>query len=162
MTYATLALDLGTHMGWALKWPSGKIESGAISFPCEPHEGEGARYLKFRAWLHSVKFRIERNGTELEEVIFERAAGLQWKNAAAGEVAIGLRATLLAWAEHHGIAYGRGVNPMTLKKATTGRGNAKKPEMIAAMRARGFDPKDDNEADALALLLLREPQAEAA
>ena len=32
-------------------------------------------------------------------------------------------------------------------------GNAGKPAMIAAIRARGFNPADDNEADALAILL---------
>ena len=35
----------------------------------------------------------------------------------------------------------------------TGKGNADKAAVIAAMRARGFRPADDNEADALALLL---------
>ncbi len=35
----------------------------------------------------------------------------------------------------------------------TGKGNADKAAMIAAIRARGFRPTDDNEADAIALLL---------
>lgn len=39
----------------------------------------------------------------------------------------------------------------TIKKYFTGSGSAKKPQMIAAARARGFEPKDDNEADALAI-----------
>jgi Holliday junction resolvasome RuvABC endonuclease subunit len=39
----------------------------------------------------------------------------------------------------------------TLKKHATGRGNADKAAMIAAMRTKGFRPADDNEADALAL-----------
>lgn len=34
----------------------------------------------------------------------------------------------------------------------TGKGNAPKEDVIRAMRAQGFLPKDDNEADALALL----------
>ena len=38
----------------------------------------------------------------------------------------------------------------TLKKFWTGKGNAKKPDMITAARARGFEPDTDNEADALA------------
>ena len=40
----------------------------------------------------------------------------------------------------------------TIKRHATGKGNAGKDEVIAAMRARGFAPADDNEADALALL----------
>ena len=35
----------------------------------------------------------------------------------------------------------------------TGKGNANKDAMIAAARARGFTPTDDNEADAIAILL---------
>jgi hypothetical protein len=34
-----------------------------------------------------------------------------------------------------------------------GKGNADKAAVIAAIRARGFSPVDDNEADALAILL---------
>ncbi|MDH1428274.1 hypothetical protein N5J23_17280 [Comamonas aquatica] len=40
----------------------------------------------------------------------------------------------------------------TIKKHATGKGNAGKEDVIAAMRARGHAPADDNEADALALL----------
>lgn len=38
----------------------------------------------------------------------------------------------------------------TLKKFWTGKGNAKKPDMMSAARERGFEPDTDNEADALA------------
>ncbi|MCZ8278973.1 MAG: hypothetical protein O9313_11610, partial [Acetobacteraceae bacterium] len=54
--------------------------------------------------------------------------------------------------EEHAIAY-QGVPVGTIKRYATGRGNADKAAMVAAMRARGFTPADDNEADALALLL---------
>jgi Holliday junction resolvasome RuvABC endonuclease subunit len=40
----------------------------------------------------------------------------------------------------------------TIKKHATGKGNASKEEMIAAARAKGFNPTDDNQADALMLL----------
>ena len=36
---------------------------------------------------------------------------------------------------------------------STGKGNANKDAIIAAARARGFSPVDDNEADAIAILL---------
>ena len=35
----------------------------------------------------------------------------------------------------------------------SGKGNADKQAVIAAMRERGFEPADDNEADAIAILL---------
>ncbi len=41
----------------------------------------------------------------------------------------------------------------TIKRHVTGKGNADKAAMIAAVKARGFNPVDDNEADALAILL---------
>jgi Holliday junction resolvasome RuvABC endonuclease subunit len=47
----------------------------------------------------------------------------------------------------------QGVPVGTIKRYATGKGNADKAAMVAAMRARGFAPVDDNEADALALLL---------
>ena len=40
----------------------------------------------------------------------------------------------------------------TIKKHATGKGNADKAAMVAAMHALGHAPADDNEADALALL----------
>ncbi len=64
-------------------------------------------------------------------------------------------ATLTAWAEHHDVPY-RGVPVGTLKKHATGKGNANKAEVLAAVQARGFEPGDDNEADAIAILLWAE------
>jgi Holliday junction resolvasome RuvABC endonuclease subunit len=64
----------------------------------------------------------------------------------------GFLAHLTAWCEHHQIPY-QGVPVGTIKKHATGKGNADKAAMMAAVRAKGFLPADDNEADALALLL---------
>jgi hypothetical protein len=52
----------------------------------------------------------------------------------------------------HCVPY-EGVPVGTIKRFATGRGNADRSAVIATMRARGFAPADDNEADALALLL---------
>ncbi len=46
-----------------------------------------------------------------------------------------------------------GVPVGTIKRHGTGHGRTSKQAMIAAIRARGFSPADDNEADAIALLL---------
>jgi hypothetical protein len=46
------------------------------------------------------------------------------------------------------------LNVGTIKKFATGKGNATKEEMIAAARSCGFNPVDDNEADALAILFV--------
>jgi Holliday junction resolvasome RuvABC endonuclease subunit len=62
-----------------------------------------------------------------------------------------LLATLTAWCERHQIPY-QGVPVGTIKRHATGKGNAGKAEVIAAMKALGHPVTDDNEADALALL----------
>ncbi len=41
----------------------------------------------------------------------------------------------------------------TIKRFVTGRGNADKAAVIEAVRVRGYSPVDDNEADAIAILL---------
>jgi len=59
---------------------------------------------------------------------------------------------LTAWAEQHGVPY-QGVPVGTIKRHVTAKGNAGKEVVLATIRARGFSPADDNEADAIALLL---------
>jgi Holliday junction resolvasome RuvABC endonuclease subunit len=46
-----------------------------------------------------------------------------------------------------------GLNVGTIKKYTTGKGNATKKETIAFVESCGFNPADDNEADGSAILL---------
>jgi len=141
-----LALDLGTSTGWALRTADGRINSGTQCFKPGRFEGGGMRYLRFRRWLTETKAAAE----PLETVYFEevrRHAGVDAAHAYGGFLA-----TLTAWCEHHQIPYS-GVPVGTIKKHAAGKGNADKAAIVAVMRARGFDPGDDNEADALALLL---------
>ena len=145
MTTTILALDLGTTTGWALTGRDGLISGGSESFKPQRFEGGGFRYLRFKCWLTEIKQCAE--GIDLvcyEEV--RRHAGVDAAHAYGG-----FMATLTAWCEHHQITY-QGVPVVTIKKHATGKGNAGKAEMVAAAKARGFDPADDNHADALALL----------
>ena len=64
----------------------------------------------------------------------------------------GFLATHTASCEQNGIPY-EGVPVGTIKRHITGKGSADKAAVIAAVRARGFNPADDNEADAIAILL---------
>ena len=145
MTETILALDLRTHTGWALHHMDGTITSGTEHFKPQRFEGGGMRYLRFKRWLTEIK----QVGDGIAAVYFEevrRHAGVDAAHAYGGFLA-----TLTAWCEHHQIPY-QGVPVGTIKKHATGKGNAGKDEMLAAARARGFMPADDNEADALALL----------
>ena len=64
----------------------------------------------------------------------------------------GFLACLTAWCEERDIAY-QGVPVGTIKRFITGKGNADKGAVIEAVRQRGHTPTDDNEADAIAILL---------
>lgn len=136
-----LALDLGTTTGFAVH-DKGKIVSGSFSFKPRSHEGAGMRYLRFRRqFLDKL--------TAAREVYFEQVRRHEGTDAA--HVYGGLMATLLAWCEEHSIPY-QGIGVGEIKKHFTGKGNANKEMMIKAAQDRGFTPKDDNEADALAIL----------
>ena len=145
MTATILALDLGTTSGWALRDRTGRITSGSQSFKPQRFEGGGMRYLRFGRWISEIQTSV----SELQFLYFEEVR--RHVSTDAAHAYGGFLATLTAWCEHHGIPY-QGVPVGTIKKHVTGKGNASKDEMMAAMRARGYLPTDDNEADALALL----------
>jgi Holliday junction resolvasome RuvABC endonuclease subunit len=142
-----LALDLGTKTGWALRTADGRIVSGTQSFKPSRFEGGGMRYLRFRRWLTETKAAADGIGAVYFEEV-RRHAGVDAAHAYGGFLA-----TLTAWCEHHQIPY-QGVPVASIKRHATGKGNADKGAVTAAMRARGHAPGDDNEGDALALLHL--------
>jgi len=143
---AILSLDLGTTMGWALCLGDGAIHSGAISFRPSRYDGGGMRYLRFRSWLDGLT--VDARG--IAAVYFEEVRRHIGTDAA--HLYGGFLATLSTWCEQRGVAY-EGVPVGTIKRHVTGKGNADKAAVLAAVRQRGFAPVDDNEADALAILL---------
>ena len=145
-TPAVLALDLGTSTGWALRTRDDRITSGTITFKSSRFEGGGMRYLRFHGWLREM---LNLAGP-IDRIVFEEVR--RHLSTDSSHVYGGLLATLTSWAELNSIPY-EGVPVGTIKRFATGKGNADKAAVIAAMQARGFHPADDNEADALALLL---------
>jgi hypothetical protein len=144
--HPVLALDLGTTTGWALRGHYGGITSGTMTFKPTRFEGGGMRYLRFRGWLAEIAdLSVGIARIAFEEV--QRHAGTGAAHAYGGFLA-----TLTAWCEQEAIPY-QGVPVGTIKRYATGKANADKAKMIAAIEARGFRPADDNEADAIALLL---------
>jgi hypothetical protein len=141
-----LALDLGTTTGWALHSHDGLITSGTVSFKPGRYDGGGMRYLRFTNWLTE----LDRLSGPIEAIYFEEVRRHAGTDAA--HVFGGLLAVLTSWAELRGVPY-QGVPVGTIKRHATGHGNANKLAMIAAAQARGFSPADDNEADAIAILL---------
>jgi crossover junction endodeoxyribonuclease RuvC len=139
-----LALDLGTKTGWALL-SNGQVISDTQEFKVDRFSGGGMRFLKFKKWLTDLK----NNVGNIDAVYYEevrRHLGVDAAHAYGG-----FMAHLTAWCEHHQIPY-QGVPVGTIKKSCTGKGNASKEEMIEAVKNMGYAPKDDNQADAIALI----------
>lgn len=141
-----LALDLGTKTGWALMDRDRLLTSGVKEFKSDRWQGGGLRFLHFRSWLDELKQRS--NG--IDRLFYEqvrRHAGTDASHLYGGWLAV-----LQVWCEENSIAY-QGVPVGTIKRFAAGKGNADKVAMIAAIRERGFESADDNEADAIAILL---------
>jgi len=136
-----LYLDLGTKMGYALN-DDGRIETGTVNFYNKPGDGKGARYLRFENWLKTM--------SATREVKYEIV--LSHKGVYAAHCYGAFEGILQAWCERGERAY-EGVPVGTIKLRATGKGNASKEMMIEAARAAGYNPVDDNEADAIAIML---------
>ena len=148
-----LALDLGTQTGWALRQTSGitsgtTTASGSVSFAGNKRAGFGVRFLNFQRWLVGM---LEKHRVDM--VVFE--AVYNHAGTYAAHVYGGFAAQLAVICEEQQIPY-RGFGVKTIKKFITGNGNASKQDVINAVQTRGYRPHDDNEADAIALLLLPE------
>ena len=140
-----LALDLGTKTGWAVYLADQKILSGTENFKSTRFEGGGMRYLRFKNWLDEMS----KLSNGIDQIYFEevrRHIGVDAAHAYGGFLA-----HLTAWCEADNIPY-LGIPVGTIKKHITGKGNASKNQIIQAVTELGFNPSDDNEADALALL----------
>ena len=141
-----LAIDLGTKTGWALRSGHSTL-SGTLDLKGGRFEGGGMRFLRFRGWLAEIHAK-----TYLKAVFFEEVRAHKGTDAA--HIYGGLLATLTTFCEEQRLPY-EGVPVQHIKKFITGKGNADKAAVIKAVRALGFNPKDDNEADAISLLMLK-------
>ena len=142
-----LSLDLGTATGWAISNKHGRIMSGTAHFRPRLFEGDGRRYLRFERWLNETR---DVSG-EINAVYFVGVRRHLGVDAAHALGYGGFPASLTAWCGERDIPC-EGVPVWTIKKFITGKGKAGKADVIAAVKALGHLPEDDNEADALALL----------
>jgi Holliday junction resolvasome RuvABC endonuclease subunit len=148
-----LALDLGTQMGWAL-WQAAGVSGGSVSFAVNKRACWGVRFLNFQRWLvEMLSGATTASKHAVDMVVFE--AVYNHAGTYAAHVYGGFAAQLAVICEAHKIPY-RGFGVKTIKKFITGSGNASKQDVINAVKTRGYRPHDDNEADAIALLLLAE------
>jgi len=141
-----LALDLGTTTGYAIKPASGPIVSGTMGFKPNRFEGGGMVFLRFSHWLSELNEKAD----PIDLVVYEEARAP--RGTIAAQIYGSFLGHLTAWAEFRDVPY-QGVPVGTIKKFIAGKGNADKAQVIVAVRARGYAPADDNEADAIAILL---------
>lgn len=139
-----LAIDPATQLGWALKETGKKPKYGTESFHNNQFDGAGMRYLKFRNWLE-IKLGPG-------DVVAYEAVEQHTSTYAAHHYG-GWVSQIQAVCEHYEIPY-TGYPVGTIKKYWTGKGSAGKEAMIHEAQKRGYNPQDDNAADALAILHL--------
>ena len=88
------------------------------------------RYLRFTNWLDTELGRLSGPIAAIYYEEVRRHAGTD-----AAHVYGGLMATLTSWAELRGVPY-QGVPVGTRKRSVCGKGNAKKEDVVDAMRAK--------------------------
>lgn len=135
-----LALDLGTKCGWAID----QRKNGVWNFKPSSFDSYGERFRRFKTALES-------SYEEITHVVYEEVRahfGVDAAHSYGGYMAI-----LQTWCIECKIEY-KGVPVGTIKKYATGKGNAKKPDMILAANRLfpSINVIDDNHADALCLL----------
>jgi Holliday junction resolvasome RuvABC endonuclease subunit len=102
-------------------------------------------------WLDAKLFEIKLNGWDIKDIAMEGTVLASHSALALGELSAVVK--LVLWFKHHEPPLQ--IPPMTLKKYATGKGNAKKQEMLLQIYKRwGVEFTDDNAADAYALARL--------
>lgn len=138
-------------MGWAVL-DHGQLASGVVSFQQKPptksrakaHPGQAT--LEATRWFHQKLAAIHPGVVIYEEVC-------RWQGYQAAHAYGAYRGALMAQAAILGIQV-IGYTPTEVKRAFVGKGNAKKPAMMAEARRRWPEIKliSDDHADALAIL----------
>ena len=137
-----LALDPATKCGYAHNI-SGRVKSGVWNFKTGHFDGAGMYLIKFKA---EIKPLIK----EVDMVAFEGVMAHLATSTYAQHKYGGFLAMIQSTCEELNTPYcGLGVGE--IKKFWTGKGNASKEDMVHSARVNGFNPIDDNEADALAI-----------
>lgn len=137
-----LAIDAATKTGYASNCFR-KITSGIMDFKAKRGDSPGVRFIKFKKWLNEIV-----KNSKPDVIIYEQA---HHRGGHPTEVALGFVTVIKIIAAKNNCELTT-VHTGELKKWATGNGRASKEEMIDASRKLGFEPVDDNEADALLIL----------
>lgn len=139
-----LCLDLASTIGFACGSPDllGEAVHGSLTLPNDVNLGR--QYGVFSNWLAEAITDYKPTDLVIE-------APFLGKSLRAGRKLFALTgiAELIAW--RRDLRYLEYASA-SVRKTFCGSGRAKKPDVIAACERRGFAPRDDNAADAIALL----------
>lgn len=139
-----LALDLATHCGWAVNPPHEEPDFGTEVLP-STGKNVGRFIAAYDVWLRQM---LEIQKPVL--VIYEQPS-LFAKSTPDTVIKLNGLATHTEFICHKQGLKCLSANPSQLKKFFTGSGKAKKDDMVAAARRRGWRVGDDNQADACAV-----------
>lgn len=143
-----LALDIASKTGWAYGTDAADVRFGMYEAK-RPGENLELGMLGFGIWLRAM---IEKQG--IDGVAIEKPIALQGVTSFQTLLILyGLFgvATFITMEVLH--APPLVVAAPTARKTVTGRGNAKKPEVIEFLRRAGYRVAEDNAADALVIYL---------
>lgn len=149
MTLAVLALDLSTNVGWACSLPGAPPKFGTIKTPGQGEVGAAMAALLDHMADTCRVFAPDR-------IVMEAPLPAQAQtNARTARLQIGLAGAVELFAYRWAIpvqeAPASTVRAEMLRGARPAKGGMK-PAVIAWCRAQGWQPGDDNAADALMLL----------
>lgn len=141
----TLAIDLGTTTGWAISRADGSVVSGSECFKPRRMDSGFKRFALFWELLE----RLQGDHGPIEAAHYELVRNHLGTQAA--HIYGGFEAVLGTWCHLRDVSLSS-AEVGEIKRYATGFWQASKQQVIAAMRALGHNPSDDNEADALAIL----------
>ncbi len=147
-----LALDQATHCGVAYETRvmRGKYQCELWDLTKKTKESDGVKWLRFESHIEKL---IKEH--DIEIIAYELPAG---QHMGAKIHSAKLIAIIERIAELNKIQYIEH-SSMTIKKFATGKGNAKKEQMIEAAKNKlNYQGDDDNEADALWMLMYTKSQ----
>jgi len=138
-----LGIDPGTKCGWAVIREGVHLFSGVWDLKPRRHDGGGMRFVRLLCKLNEIA-----GATKIDAVAYEEVRRHMGVDAA--HIYGGIVATISGWCEERSIPYSA-IPVGTIKKQATGKGNATKPDMIAAAERKWPTVAviDDNHADAL-------------
>lgn len=144
----TLSLDFATNTGFCIHEDGEIVTSGCLNFASKKKQNKDLRLKRFKKFLEAF-------ATDVNEIHYEAARSM--RNATGLIVLAEFQGILKVFAVENNIEiFPYSAKP--IKKFVTGNGNASKEKVIDAVQKRvGSHITNDNEADAIALMLMVNP-----